>query len=67
LRPYQVTGFEWLHFLNDFNWGGCLADDMGLGKTLQVLTLLQHLKTTKSLKPVWWLCLQHWFLTGIAR
>ncbi|HQV01012.1 MAG TPA: SNF2-related protein, partial [Bacteroidia bacterium] len=50
LRPYQVTGFEWLHFLNDFNWGGCLADDMGLGKTLQVLTLLQHLKNNQKLK-----------------
>jgi SNF2 family DNA or RNA helicase len=50
LRPYQVSGFEWLQFLNDFNWGGCLADDMGLGKTLQVLTLLQHLKNKQALK-----------------
>ena len=37
LRPYQQAGFEWLHFLNQFNFGGCLADDMGLGKTVQVL------------------------------
>ena len=43
LRPYQKAGLNWLHFLHDFNFGGCLADDMGLGKTVQVLTLLQSL------------------------
>lgn len=42
LRNYQVTGFEWLCFLDEYGWGGCLADDMGLGKTLQMLTFLQH-------------------------
>ena len=45
LRPYQKAGFNWLNFLHEFKWGGCLADDMGLGKTLQVLTFLQHLKS----------------------
>lgn len=44
LRNYQYTGVSWLHFLDKFNWGGCLADDMGLGKTLQVLTFLKNLK-----------------------
>ncbi len=44
LRNYQVSGFNWFHFLDEFNWGGCLADDMGLGKTLQVLTFLQYQK-----------------------
>jgi SNF2 family DNA or RNA helicase len=44
LRPYQVSGFHWLNFLQQVNWGGILADDMGLGKTLQALTLIQHLK-----------------------
>jgi SNF2 family DNA or RNA helicase len=29
-------------FLNNFNFGGCLADDMGLGKTVQTLAVLQH-------------------------
>jgi non-specific serine/threonine protein kinase len=49
LRPYQQTGFEWLCFLDDYGWGGCLADDMGLGKTLQMLTFLQHkINTTES-------------------
>ena len=44
LRDYQQEGYKWLHFLDEFSWGGCLADDMGLGKTLQVLTFLQEQK-----------------------
>ena len=44
LRDYQTEGFQWLNFLDEFGWGGCLADDMGLGKTLQVLAFLQHQK-----------------------
>lgn len=42
LRPYQLVGFSWLGFLQEFQWGGILADDMGLGKTLQVITLLEY-------------------------
>jgi len=41
LRPYQKSGFNWLHFLHKYNFGGCLADDMGLGKTVQTLAMLQ--------------------------
>src|SRR5690625_6145207 len=44
LRPYLKDGFQWLKFLNEYGFGGCLADDMGLGKTLQVLTLLTDVK-----------------------
>jgi superfamily II DNA or RNA helicase len=40
LRPYQREGLGWLHFLDEFGFGGCLADDMGLGKTVQVLAFL---------------------------
>ncbi|MBC3538763.1 SNF2-related protein [Rufibacter sediminis] len=40
LRPYQRQGLNWLNFLDQFNFGGCLADDMGLGKTVQVLAFL---------------------------
>jgi superfamily II DNA or RNA helicase len=32
LRPYQKAGYNWLRFVQDFHFGGCLADDMGLGK-----------------------------------
>ncbi|MBN1569666.1 MAG: SWIM zinc finger family protein [Acidobacteria bacterium] len=42
LRPYQQDGLGWLHFLQNFGFGGCLADDMGLGKTIQVLSLLEE-------------------------
>ena len=43
LRPYQKAGFDWLHFLREYRFGGCLADDMGLGKTIQALVFLQSL------------------------
>ncbi len=43
LRPYQKSGYDWLHFLRRYNFGGCLADDMGLGKTIQALAFLQSL------------------------
>jgi len=42
LRPYQLSGFHWLNYLNNVGWGGILADDMGLGKTVQALSMLQH-------------------------
>ncbi len=40
LRPYQVTGYQWLRTLSSLKMGGILADDMGLGKTVQVLAFL---------------------------
>ena len=40
LRDYQKDGLNWLNFLDEFNFGGCLADDMGLGKTLQVIAFI---------------------------
>lgn len=40
LREYQREGLGWLRWLEEVNFGGCLADDMGLGKTVQVLALL---------------------------
>jgi non-specific serine/threonine protein kinase len=45
LRPYQVSGYQWLSYLNDVGWGGILADDMGLGKTVQALTMLDYYRT----------------------
>jgi non-specific serine/threonine protein kinase len=44
LRPYQLSGFQWMQALDEIGWGGCLADDMGLGKTLQVISFLQFVK-----------------------
>ncbi len=43
LRDYQNDGYQWLHFLHEYGWGGILADDMGLGKTLQMITFLKSL------------------------
>ena len=51
LRSYQKTGFSWLVYLYENNFGGCLADDMGLGKTLQFLTFFQYIyRKTKETK-----------------
>ena len=44
MRPYQLTGVNWLWLLYNLKLGGCLADDMGLGKTIQVLALLLLVK-----------------------
>jgi len=53
LRPYQVSGFQWLNFLKDTECGGILADDMGLGKTVQALTMLEHFENqTGNLKSL---------------
>lgn len=43
LRPYQMNGYQWLHYMNTLGFGACLADDMGLGKTVQVLAYLEEL------------------------
>jgi SNF2 family DNA or RNA helicase len=51
LRPYQRAGYDWLHFLKEFSFGGCLADDMGLGKTIQVLSLLLYEKEHGNKMP----------------
>lgn len=44
LRPYQLHGYTWLNYMNELNFGACLADDMGLGKTLQVLSYLEKIR-----------------------
>ena len=51
LRPYQKAGYDWLHFLNQYRFGGCLADDMGLGKTVTTLALLQAQKEAGVAQP----------------
>lgn len=51
LRPYQKTGYDWLRFLKQYRFGGCLADDMGLGKTVQTLAMLQAEKEGGADRP----------------
>lgn len=48
LRDYQKEGLNWLNFLDEFNFGGCLADDMGLGKTIQILAFMLSLQENKK-------------------
>ncbi|MCA1596353.1 MAG: DEAD/DEAH box helicase, partial [Chloroflexi bacterium] len=56
LRPYQQRGYSWLSFLQQWGLGACLADDMGLGKTVQVLSLIQRLRTQNCSQPVLVVC-----------
>ncbi len=51
LRPYQLDGYRWLHFLWSAGLGGILADDMGLGKTLQTLALVARVRTDAPTGP----------------
>ncbi|MEX0717701.1 MAG: SNF2-related protein [Planctomycetaceae bacterium] len=51
LRSYQREGLGWLRFLQEFQFGGCLADDMGLGKTVQLLALLLDRKRAQPDAP----------------
>ncbi len=50
LRPYQERGYRWMMRNVRIGIGSILADDMGLGKTLQVITLLEGLRTRRELK-----------------
>ncbi|WP_442794278.1 DEAD/DEAH box helicase [Pelobium manganitolerans] len=52
LRPYQKAGYDWFHFLQKYNFGGCLADDMGLGKTIQTLALIQKSKEVQEAQSI---------------
>ena len=48
LRNYQKEGLNWLNFLDDFGFGGCLADDMGLGKTVQIIAFILSQKEKRG-------------------
>jgi len=50
LRDYQQTWYNWLNFLEKYNFSWILADDMWLWKTLQALALLQKLYNNSKLK-----------------
>jgi len=56
LRPYQVRGYSWLHFLRQWGLGACLADDMGLGKTIMALAMIQRDWEAGDRRPVLVIC-----------
>lgn len=43
LRPYQISGAQWLLGKALAGLGGLLADEMGLGKTVQALAMIEQL------------------------
>ncbi len=43
LRPYQITGVEWLYNIHKCDLGGILADEMGLGKSIQTIYFFRKL------------------------
>lgn len=52
LREYQERGLSWLNFMKKLGLGACLADDMGLGKTIQVIALLNYIRTNEHEKTL---------------
>lgn len=52
LRTYQERGLNWLHYMKTLGLGACLADDMGLGKTVQVIALLNYIRSQKREKAL---------------
>ncbi|WP_410513535.1 DEAD/DEAH box helicase [Paenibacillus sp. BR2-3] len=52
LRAYQERGLDWLYLMKTLGLGACLADDMGLGKTVQVIALLNVVRTRKQEKAL---------------
>jgi len=67
LRPYQKAGYDWLHFLHEYEFGGCLADDMGLGKTIEALVFLQSLREDGHAKAADFLVLPRSLLVNWER
>lgn len=52
LREYQSKGLAWLYSMKEMGLGACLADDMGLGKTVQIIGLLNSIRTRKQEKTL---------------
>lgn len=52
LRTYQARGLNWLHYMKTLGLGACLADDMGLGKTVQVIALLNYIRSQAQEKTL---------------
>ncbi|MBT2285231.1 DEAD/DEAH box helicase [Paenibacillus polymyxa] len=48
LRTYQERGVTWLHMMKTLGLGACLADDMGLGKTIQIIALLNYIRSVRQ-------------------
>jgi non-specific serine/threonine protein kinase len=67
MRGYQKAGYDWLHFLHEYEFGGCLADDMGIGKTVQTLVFLLSLRESDHAKAADLIVMPRSLLTNWAR
>ncbi len=47
LRSYQERGLSWLLYMKTLGIGACLADDMGLGKTIQIIAMLNAIRSQR--------------------
>lgn len=47
LRTYQERGLSWLLYMKKLGLGACLADDMGLGKTIQIIAMLNAVRSER--------------------
>ena len=48
LKPFQLTGLNWLAYVWSKGENGILADEMGLGKTVQSVSFLSYLFHTQK-------------------
>lgn len=48
LYSYQMTGYQWMHYMLDESGGCILGDEMGLGKTIQVITVFLSMIAKKQ-------------------
>ncbi|CAI5712273.1 unnamed protein product [Hyaloperonospora brassicae] len=65
LRTYQVEGLNWMVSCIKAQRSCILADEMGLGKTVQIVSLIEHMKSEESIRGPFLIVvplstIQHW-------
>ncbi|KAI9906879.1 hypothetical protein PsorP6_004169 [Peronosclerospora sorghi] len=65
LRAYQVEGLNWMVSCIKAQRSCILADEMGLGKTVQVVSLIEHMKSEELIRGPYLIVvplstIQHW-------
>ncbi|KAG2529132.1 hypothetical protein JM16_002152 [Phytophthora kernoviae] len=65
LRSYQVEGLNWMVSCIKAQRSCILADEMGLGKTVQIVSLIEHMKSEESIRGPYLIVvplstIQHW-------
>ncbi|CAH0477320.1 unnamed protein product [Peronospora belbahrii] len=65
LRAYQVEGLNWMVSCVKAQRSCILADEMGLGKTVQIVSLIEHMKSEEFIRGPYLIVvplstIQHW-------